>query len=487
MNSTQKHLSLYCLAIATLLLCMSNSCFGQEDILTQKIDTYLQSKYDKGNIPGFAVAVVNKDKIVFSKGYGTSGSNQELTANTPFAIASLSKAFTALAIMQLVESGKINLDAPVSEYYPSFPLESSRITVRQLLNQTSGLSDTFFPEMQYYQQPQDLDASIQRIRGLKSEKELAGKFHYHNPNYQILARIVELVSKQSYADYLAKSIFEPLGMTQTKNAALTKDFYTSAGGNIAEGYNFIFGIPRKMKELNWFVEGSAGITSTTNDMAKWLTLFVNKGKENGVRLLKPENMRVMLTPSGESGSSYGMGWSINNEHVASHSGILWTYQSEQMLLLEKGYGVVVLFNSGLNAFQDYSSFSNGILEIINGNTPSVGIQLSIYLELAMLLLMFASFYFGIKSIKNTRKWHNKTAIRLSLNILMKMMPLLILISIPSIMVFILGRVLSWERVFWMMPSAIIWLALQSVINIIIIILRLKTYYKTSQIPYPNAS
>ncbi|MEO6550274.1 MAG: serine hydrolase domain-containing protein [Ferruginibacter sp.] len=473
MNSLSKSLIHYCSVVVILLLGNSNSCYGQEEQLTQKIDNYLQSKFEKGNIPGFTVAVVKKDKILLSKGYGKSSNHQDLTANTPFAIASLSKAFTALAIMQLVESGKIILDVPISMYYPSFPLLTSKITVRKLLNQTSGLSDKFFPEMQYNQQPQDLDASIERLRGRKFDIEPVEKFHYHNPNYQILARIVELVSKQSFSEYLRENICEPLGMKYTKNISLTNYFYTSNGGNLAEGYNFIFGISRKMKELNWFVEGSAGMTSTADDMAKWLMLFLNKGKSNGASLLNAENIQLMLTPSKKSGSSYGMGWSINDERIATHTGILWTYQSEQMLMLEKGYGVVILFNSGLNAFQDYGSFSQGILEIINGNTPGVGIQLSIYLELLMVLLMIVTFYFGIKSIKEKRKWQNKMVLRLTLNVLLRLFPLIIFILIPQIMIFISGRVLSWERVFWMMPSIIIWLAIQSTFNIIIIFLRLK--------------
>lgn len=473
MKSLLKLLGYYCSSVIILLLGNSNISYGQEDKLAQRIENYLQAKFEKGNIPGFTVAVVKNNEIILSKGYGKSGSHQDLTSNTPLAIASLSKAFTALAIMQLVENGKIRLDAPVSEYYPSFPLPSSGITVRQLLNQTSGLSDKFFPEMQFHQQPQDLETSIERLRGLKIGNDPIETFHYHNPNYQILARIIELVSKQPYSDYLVKNIFQPLGMKHTKNAASTKEFYSSYGGNFEEGYNFIFGIPHKMKELNWFVQGSAGITSTADDMAKWLILFLNKGSENGVRLLKPENIQLMLTPSEKSGSLYGMGWSISKEHVANHSGIFWTYQSEQMLVLEKGVGVVILFNSGLNAFQDYSSFSHGILEIINGNTPSIGIQLSIYLELLMVLLTFASFYFAIKSIKNAKKWLHKNSIRLTLNILRKLIPLLILISIPQIIFFITGRVLSWERIFWMMSSVIIWLLIQSILNIIIIILRLK--------------
>lgn len=481
MKSLQKSLIRCCFMILILFFGNRNPSFGQDQELIQKIDTYLQSKFEKGNIPGFTVAVVKNDQILLAKGYGKIGNKDALTSTTPFAIASLSKAFTALAIMQLVEAGKINLDLAVLEYYPSFPLPDSKITVRQLLNQTGGLSDQLFPEMQYNQEPKNLEASIERLRGVDFRQEPMEKFHYHNPNYQILARIVELVSGHSFSAYLEKNIFEPLGMKSTKSAAATKDFYTPNGGNLPDGYNFIFGVPIKMKELDWFVEGSAGITSTADDMAKWLMLFLNSGKSNGVSLLSPANIQLMLTPSGKSGSSYGMGWFINKEGIASHNGILWTYQSEQMLLIEKGYGVVILFNGGLNASQDYSSFSQGILEIFAGNTPGVGIQLSTYLELLMVLLLIAAFYFGIKSIKNIKKWENKTSFRLTIKVLLKLFPLLILILIPQILILIFGRALNWERVFWMMPGIIVWLSVQSIFNLIVVFLRLKNIRNSSPI------
>jgi CubicO group peptidase (beta-lactamase class C family) len=465
--------------LGALLFAFSISASAQDKKLARDIDSFLQSKFEKGNIPGFSVAIVHQDSVIFSKGYGKSGNDEPLTADTPLAIASLSKAFTAMAVMQLVEKGKINVDAPVTQYYPAFPLQNAGITVKQLLNQTSGLSDKIFPEMGFNVQPTNLDASLARLKGIELHEKPGTKFRYHNPNYQILARIVELVSGENFSDYLTKNIFLPLGMRDTRNVASTREFYTSKGGNIPAGYSFVFGIPKKMNELDWFVQGSAGVTSSANDMAKWLALWLKRDDLKGIKLLSPQNMQAMLTPPANTGSSYGMGWFVHKEsNTASHNGILWTYQSEQMLFLSKGYGIVVLFNSGLSAFQDYSSVTRGISDIINGQQPETGFEAAIWLELLVAVFAILGFIMGIRRIKRHPVWEKKYNGRLTFKIvsilILRLIPVIILLSIPQIFVLISGRVLNWERIFWVMPGVVIWLGIVSVFNIIIGFLCLKS-------------
>ncbi len=119
------------------------SSTGKPDFAT--IDSYIQAQLDEARIPGLALGIVQGDQIVHLKGFGKANdSGGAVTPQTPFLLGSLSKSFTALAVMQLVEAGKIELDAPIARYLPWFrvadPVASARITVRQLLNQTSGIS-----------------------------------------------------------------------------------------------------------------------------------------------------------------------------------------------------------------------------------------------------------------------------------------------------------------------------------------------------------
>ncbi|HEY9597204.1 MAG TPA: serine hydrolase domain-containing protein, partial [Cyanophyceae cyanobacterium] len=173
--------------------------------LENAIDRLINEQMTAQHIPGLALAVTQGEKILYAKGYGVASSNQPVTVQTQFFIASVSKSFTATSIMQLVEAGKINLDAPVQTYLPEFTLTDSntaaQITIRHLLNQVSGLSDWGFPESQL-PQPETLKARVTSLNIAHPVAVPGTEFHYFNPNYAILARVVEVVSQQPFSEYL---------------------------------------------------------------------------------------------------------------------------------------------------------------------------------------------------------------------------------------------------------------------------------------------
>lgn len=141
-----------CRFVLPLFCLLFNSPAFAQQRVPEKIDEYIQSRLRSAGIPGLAIAVVYRDSVVMAKGYGVNSNGQPITSNTPFAIASLSKAFTAAAILQLAEKKLVSLDSPVIKYIPSFKLKDARgphITIRNLLNQTSGLSDKVFPELAF--------------------------------------------------------------------------------------------------------------------------------------------------------------------------------------------------------------------------------------------------------------------------------------------------------------------------------------------------
>ena len=155
----------------------------------REIDDYLRSAVDDAHIPALSVTIVNKDAVLFSGNYGDCENSE-----TPFYLGSISKSFTAACIMQLVEQGKVDLNAPVSTYLPG-ATDGDRISVRQLLNHTSGLG-------QY-----------QTLENYKIVNE-QGVHHYANVNYSLLGEIIEAVSGESYSDYITKNLFEPLQLSQ---------------------------------------------------------------------------------------------------------------------------------------------------------------------------------------------------------------------------------------------------------------------------------
>ena len=172
------------------------------------VDDYLTAQMETAHIPGLSVAIVQGDQIVYQKGYGQADSSgRQVTPQTPFIIGSISKTFTALAVMQLVEAGKVELDAPVQRYLPYFrvadPHASAQITVRHLLNHTSGLpqkADTF---LWTDQDDGVLERSVRYLRTVKLARPV-GNFGYSNANYQTLGLIVQVVSGQSYEAYVAQ-------------------------------------------------------------------------------------------------------------------------------------------------------------------------------------------------------------------------------------------------------------------------------------------
>lgn len=437
------------------------------------VDQFIQKNIDKNHIPGLSIAIVNKNRVVFSKGYGKDGSGRAIISSTPFAVASLSKAFTAMAVIQLVEAGKINLDVPVKNYIPSFRMADTRanqITVRQFLNQTSGLSDVVYPELSFKQQPASTGNAIDNLKDVKLDSNPGEKFHYHNPNYHVMARLVEVVSQEKFSDYLQKHIFTPLQMTHTASYHSTLELQK----HLAQGNIFLFGQPVKMNEPNWFIEGSAGMASTTSDLAKWLRLYLNKGTYQGQRLLSEKGIETMF--STPANSLYGLGWFVDEQKNVSHSGVLWTYQAEQMILTKEGYGIVILFNSGINAFQDYHTFMQGVSNILTNQEPELPLMNDSIYELLMATFILLTLLLTFMRFRNMKMWVAKYRLKpawiATIEHIVRLLPLILLLLVPTLLTLLSHRVLSWERIFLMAPSFIIWLGIVALCNLLIVIVRI---------------
>lgn len=213
--------------------------------LNNRIDRLITTQMKTHHIPGLALAITHNNQVLRVKGYGMANNDRPITPQSQFLIASVSKSFTAVAVMQLVEAGQINLDSPVQTYLPEFTLANStiaaKITIRHLLNQVSGLSDLGFPELQLSQAKTIRD----RVTSFSQVCSIAlpsAEFYYFNPNYEVLARVVEVVSQQSFSAYLQTHIFTPLQMSQTFNATTSTEALQSAT-NLAQGHLMAFGLP----------------------------------------------------------------------------------------------------------------------------------------------------------------------------------------------------------------------------------------------------
>jgi CubicO group peptidase (beta-lactamase class C family) len=166
--------------------------------------------------PGFALSIVHGDQVKHVKGFGVADANgSPVTADTPFVLGSESKPIAALGIMQLRESGALDLDAPVQRYLPWFqvadPGYSTAITIRQLLNQTSGLP----PSTPFETSVTSVESRVRDLATVKLPAPPGRLYQYSNSNYDTLGLVIEAVSGQSYADYMQEHVFAPLSMTHT--------------------------------------------------------------------------------------------------------------------------------------------------------------------------------------------------------------------------------------------------------------------------------
>lgn len=313
------------------------------------IDKQLRQDVKDYHIPGMAVIVVGPDEVLFSGTYGNCGS-----LDSPFIIGSMSKSFTALAVMQLVEQGRINLDAPVSDYldcalYLKYPEEGDNISVRQLLNQTSGLGT-------YHK------------FGTAYITDSYGRYVYANVNYSLLGEIIGSVCGESYSAYVEQNIFTPLGMDNT-SAALEE----SREDGLLPGYRNFFGIPVQGEpdypdKSSWILVPAGYISSSAADLGNYLQMYL-KGGEG---IISQESINAMFydnVPVDEGGRNfYGMGWGYLTEYgepVINHSGLVENYTSNMFIFPERGVAIAVLVNMN-DYLVDNNMLGNIVLPLLGG-------------------------------------------------------------------------------------------------------------------------
>jgi CubicO group peptidase (beta-lactamase class C family) len=293
---------------------------------------------------GAVVLVARRGQIAVHEAVGWRDKEKRLPMqkDTLFHVASNTKPVVAAAVLMLVQEGKLDLDAEVRRYLPSFDNGKSKaITVRQLLNHTSGFRiPVIFLKPLIEKSADHPEAPSLRIEvdrfGTLGPKETPGRtFSYSNPGYNTLGALVEATSKQSLETFLTARIYRPLGMTdamhQDRKDSLERRacIYRKTEGKWKVTYRP--GDP----PMYPFVRASGGLITTAEDYAKFLQLFLNGGRYNGERLLQSETVRLATTPQTRSVYSaeeqkrrttyYGFGWHVSTDGRYWHGGSDGTY------------------------------------------------------------------------------------------------------------------------------------------------------------------
>ncbi len=344
------------------------------------VDEFIQSEMAAIRIPGLALAIVQGNEIIYQKGFGIADpSGNPVTPQTPFNIGSVSKAFTALTVMQLAEDGTLELDAPVQRYLPWFLVAdaeaASHITILDLLNHTSGIPTTAGND---YSGKDDMsgEALEHRVRALSSvelDRPVGLNFEYSNANYDILGLIVQVVSGQSYEQVVRQNIFVPLDMNNSFSSRKEAVQHSAA-----IGYRMWFGFPFPYSEAAPRAHLPSGQQfSSAEDLAHLIVAHLHDGNFQGNPILSPawiESMQNTPVSSGAGCATYSMHWSHSSGCDSSALGLSGdTANFKTRILMDKDekLAVIVLMNAqaiGLNGpRQDW--IEDGVLSLLHGEMP----------------------------------------------------------------------------------------------------------------------
>jgi CubicO group peptidase (beta-lactamase class C family) len=353
----------------------------QAQTINARLDA-LVLPYRKANAPGMVAVLIRDGRVNWQTAFGLADieTHRPITSDTQFELASMTKQFTAMAIMILSEQGKLKFDDTLDKYCPEFPAYARAIHVRDLLHHVSGLpdyeelmvgkpSDNFFRSSKGPPAAHEF-TSAEVLKTLSRQPKLkfapGSAFEYSNSGYEVLGQIVERVSGKRYAEFLKEKIFDPLGMHDT----LVLDERKHSGPHLALAYRKLNG---RWEDITYSPEnyeyGDGGVESTGNDLLKWdqalsagklvrratLDLAFTPGRTN--------NGEVIETHFFEHPSSYGFGWFVSSENeavVLEHGGDWSGYRTHIIRVPSRHVTALVLTNSSNN---DVARIAHRIIEI----------------------------------------------------------------------------------------------------------------------------
>lgn len=335
----------------------------------KKLDAYYEQALKDWKVPGMAIAIVKDDSLVYARGFGVKNINtgEAVNANTLFAIASNTKAFTATALMMLQEEGKLDIDDKVTKYLPWFetydPFVTSQMTIRDLLCHRSGLK-TFAGDLIWYGTDYSAKEVVERSQYLKPSYGFREKYGYSNIMYIAAGLVIEEVSGMAWKDYIKENILLPLGMNRT--VASVTDLESM--GNYASCHNDVEDEVIAIPFINWDNAAAVGgLLTSVNDISKWLKVQLKHGIYNGDTLFSKRTQDVMWTahtintvsayskriyPSTHF-KSYGLGWGMADYHarkIVRHGGGYDGMLSTTVMVPEENLAFVIYVNKNSGVY-----------------------------------------------------------------------------------------------------------------------------------------
>ena len=336
--------------------------------IKDSIDSYVEKALKEWKIPGLSVCIVKDGKIELMKGYGIKemGNNDKVDENTLFMIGSNTKAITATALAILDKEKKLSLDDKVQKWLPDFklydPWVAKEANIRDLLCHRLGF-ETFQGDFMFFDSDLTTAEMRERFGKLKPLYSFRGKWGYTNAAFMTAGEIIPKVTGKTWAEYLKEAIFTPLGMNNT--LALSKDIVTAS--NKASAHTVWMGELKKIPYGRIDPLAPAGsISSSANDMSKWVMAQLNNGKLNDKEIIPASAIAQTWNPEsilGNGGSMfntghfslYGLGWFLeeyNGKKIVSHTGGVNGFVTSVTMIPEEKLGIIVLTNTDANGFYE---------------------------------------------------------------------------------------------------------------------------------------
>lgn len=325
-----------------------------DDVTLAEIEEYLEAQRFELGLPGMAAGIVRSDEVVLLRGFGeTKAGGEPVRPETPFLVASLSKSMTALALVQLVEKGQVDLDAPVSTYLPELGPGGDEVSVRDLMHHRSGLTTYTGVEPLVGELGSSLQTNVERLGPLF---EASAPHQYSNANYDTMALIVERVSGIGFADYMHLQVFDPLEMTRS-----FVEVSQASEAGLAQGhYHWLFiGYREHTPPMPPGLAGAGTMFSSAEDLTHLLIAHLNAGAYRDNRVVSEQSLQVLHQPrpyGSDPNIGYAGGWRVEPSFPPDtaggltglttlwHSGGSSGYRGVMWMIPEVNLGFVVLAN-----------------------------------------------------------------------------------------------------------------------------------------------
>ncbi|RKD31360.1 peptide ABC transporter [Lacrimispora algidixylanolytica] len=478
--------------ICTILILLNNNVFGYsnnnddcfDDGEEKKIEELIYEEMNAAKIPGMAVAIVSGDKTIYQNtfGYAELEKKKPITSKSLFEIGSNTKAFTALGILQLHESGLIDLNDTVNKYIPWFKVKYkgkvATITIEELLHHTSGIPFNCIDKIPISDADSAIEETVKNINNIELDSQPGFEFQYSSVNYDVLGFIIQNVTETSYESYIEENVLKPMGL---QNTSLNASQFSSK--NIVEGYKISYLVPRVYNAPIYRGNKPAGyIVSNIEDMEKWLKIqmgSLDKSKFN-FDLIKESHLPNYKIKPLKDGSTYAAGWFVSrNEETFFHGGNNPNFSSYILFRPKEQLGIVILSN--INS--TYTSIiANEIDNLLNKSdkyydtkdlnmTVDIISLILITIEIIDIILVLSLIIRIILEIRNNRRRLYssglKDVFKIFSSILFVMGIFYCIYKIP----YVFYKGVSWEFLFVWLPVSI-----QSVLFLLIICILLTNFY-----------